>query len=374
MRILQISLQFAPNIGGLETHLSDLLVTLTQKGFNFFVLCYQPLSTKIDWEVYEKKNGAEILRIPWIAGFFYKLVKFPKLEFLYLFPGLFIFTPFIMIFRRPNIVHAHGLIAGAVAIFWGKLFNIKVIISTHSIYSFPRTGMYYSFAKKVFGSAKYILCLSRQSSKEILSLGIKKGKIRQFTYWIDLKKFRRVDRARSKLGWGKNFTVLFVGRLVLEKGIDVLLDSVKHWNRKINLVFIGTGPAEKMIQSAAEEIPSVKFVGKVDQQELPVFYSAADCVIVPSTHEEGFGRVIIESLACSTPVIASNRGAISEALDETVGKLISITSKSIKEEIEYFYRNPLKLKKLAKNTRNFVERRYSESNAKKIIHVYFELS
>jgi glycosyltransferase involved in cell wall biosynthesis len=115
-------------------------------------------------------------------------------------------------------------------------------------------------------------------------------------------------------------------------------------------------------------------LGKLDQNELPSYYGAADLLIVPSTHEEGFGRVILESLACGTPVIGSRRGAIPEAMDETVGRLIDVTPENIKEAVEYFYKNPKELKKLSKNARKFAERRYSERNVGKIIGAYMDKS
>lgn len=372
MNILQLSLQSAPNIGGLETHLSDLTKILSGKGFKVFVLCYQPLSTKTRWKIYEKCKEVEIFRIPWFFGFFYILIPFPKLEFLYLFPGLFLLTPILLTLKRVHIIHAHGLIAGAVAVFWGKLLKVKVVISTHSIYSFPKSGIYKTVARLIFGAAEYILCLSEQSLQEVYLLGIQKSKIHRFTYWIDLKRFRRISNAKKKLKWTENFIVLFVGRLIPEKGIEVLLKSVEGWNNKIKLVFVGSGPLEKAVRKASEKSPAIHLVGKINQDNLPVYYSAADCVIVPSVYDEGFGRVIIESLACSTPVIASNRGATSEVIDETVGRLIDVTHLNIKKKVEYFFRNPLKLKKLADNARNFTERRYSEYNANKIIDIYNE--
>ncbi|OGM08585.1 hypothetical protein A2159_03000 [Candidatus Woesebacteria bacterium RBG_13_34_9] len=122
--------------------------------------------------------------------------------------------------------------------------------------------------------------------------------------------------------------------------------------------------------SFQKKFSNIFYVGKLTQEQLPVYYSAADIVIVPSTHEEGYGRVILESLACGTPVIGSDRGAIPEAMNETVGKLIDITPENIKESVEYFYENTDKLKSLSNNTREYAEKRYSERNAIEIIKSY----
>jgi len=370
LKVLQLTAHFRPNIGGVETHLDDLVKALIKRNFIVIVLTYRPLTTKVRWKVYERNIGASIIRIPWLPYFFYPLIALPLLEFLYLLPGLFIVTPLVLVLKNPDVIHAHGLVAGFVACFWGKLFRKRVIISAHSIYSFPKKGVFRNFASWIFKTADYCLGLSKQSANEILSLGIVQAKVNNFTYWVDLEKFKRVNRAKLKLNWKNKFTVLFVGRLVPEKGLVPLLESLKSWNQNINLVIIGSGPLESKIKEISLKYKNVKFTGVVNQDNLGIYYSGSEILIVPSISEEGFGRVILEALACGTPVIGANRGAISEAIDETVGKLIDVNPENIKQTVEYFYIHQDELIKLAKNCRKFAERKYSEKNADKIIRTY----
>lgn len=370
MKVLQLTVHLFPNVGGVETHLNDLFQALLRKHWRIFVLAYQPLSTRTKWKIIERSKDFTILRIPWLRGFFEKLVHSPVLEFIYLVPGLFIVTPFIIIFYKPNIIHAHGISAAVSAAFWGKIFKIRTIVSLHSIYSFPKKGVYHNFIRLLLNNCDVVLSLSKKSNEEMRNLGIEKNKTKVFTYWIDLQKFQRVQSAKKLLGFEGEFIVLFVGRLIREKGISELLKSASLWDNKIKLVIIGSGPMEDFILKEIHGSVNVTFVGKVDQQNLATYYSAADCLIVPSTSEEGFGRVIIESLACETPIIASDRGATREAMDETVGKFIKVSPENIKEAVNYFYKRPNELKKLSQKTRKFVERRYSEVNVETIIKVY----
>lgn len=370
MRVLQISAHFSPNVGGVETHLNDLVRVLVNKNFDIFVLTYSPLTTKTKWKVFESGKNLTIFRIPWIAGLFYKLVGWPILEFLYLLPGLLLLTPFVILTFNPKIIHAHGLVAGFVGVFWGRLFGKKVIISTHSIYNFPQKGIYKDFASWIFNNADYCLGLSKQAANEIKSLAIDKRKVKNFTYWVDLEKFNKVNNAKNKLGWREKFVVLFVGRLVTEKGVQLLLESVKNWDKDIGLKIIGSGPLEKKVKKLASESPNVDFIQGIDHDNLPIYYSGSDVLIVPSIHEEGFGRVIIEALACGTPVLGANRGAIPEAIDDTVGRLVNIMPENIKEAVEYFFEHKAELEKLARNSRKFAERRFSEKNAETIIKSY----
>ncbi|MDO8638381.1 MAG: glycosyltransferase family 4 protein [Candidatus Daviesbacteria bacterium] len=370
MKVLQLTVHLSPNVGGVETHLNDLFNALIKRDWKVFVLAYQPLSTKTNWKTFEKEKNLTILRIPWLRGFFEKLVHFPIIEFIYLIPGLFLITPFVIISYRPSVIHAHGISAAISAIFWGKLFNIRTVISLHSIYAFPKKGLYHDFVKLLFENCDFILSLSNKSNEEVQLLGIKKQKTNVFTYWVDLQKFKKIPSAKKRLGWEGKFIVLFVGRLIQEKGIKILIEAASLWDKKINLVIAGSGLLEKYILEQSKKIKNISFVGKVSQDNLRMYYSGADCLIVPSTSEEGFGRVIIESLACETPVVASKRGAIPEAMDETVGRFIDVTPENIKQEIYFLYKNPSFLKKLATNSRQFAERRYSESNVATITKAY----
>lgn len=370
MKILQISAHYYPNVGGVETHLLDLVSGLNEQSFNVFVLSYRPLTTKTDWKIFEKNNKKTILKIPWIPDLFYNLVTQPILEFLYLFPGLFFTLPFVLVFYQPNVIHAHGLVAGTVAAFWGKIFRKRVVISLHSIYNFPQHGLYSGFVRLVLNRADAVMCLSKKSAKEIENLGILKKKIKVFTYWVDLKKFKQDTKAKEKLGWKGKFIVFFVGRLIPEKGIVELLDAAKIWNKKITLVIAGYGPLESYIKNQENKIKNLSFLAKIGNDQLPLYYSAADLLLVPSVHEEGFGRVILESLACGTPVIGSNRGAIPEAMDETVGELIDVSPQSIKRSVESLYKNRSKLKLLSSRARKFATLRFSQRNIKTIIESY----
>jgi len=370
MRILQLTVHFSPNVGGVETHLNDLVEGLTNKNYNVTVLTYRPLMQEAKWKMYEKGKNLEIIRIPWIKGFFYKYVKHPILEFIYLAPGLFIVTPFIILFKNIDVIHTHGLTAGFVGVFWGKILGKRVITTTHSIYNFPKEGFYRNFTRWIFNNSDSVLTLSKQSKKEIVSLGVPENKVKVFTYWIDLNVFKKVLTAKKDLGWSDKFVVLFVGRLVEEKGIKELLEAAQIWDKNITLAIVGSGPIEGDIEKIKRN--NLIYLGRIDNDKLPLYYSASDLLIVPSTSEEGFGRVILESLACGTPVIGSNRGAIPEAMNDSVGKLIDVTPVNIRDTVEYFYKNPTILKSLANQSRKFAVDKYSSKNLDTIIKAYAE--
>lgn len=374
-KVLIVSIGYKPNMGGLETHLQDLVNTLIKRDWYPTVLTYKPITAQASSKFHEKTEKLEIFRIPWFGNFFYKLVQTPFWEFIYLAPGLFLALPFLLITKGGDIgvIHSHGLVAGFPSVFWGKLFGKKVITTTHSIYNFPKTGLYKRFATWIFEQSDKILTLSRQSKREVEDLGINKNKVKVFTYWIDTEKFKAKNlkqKVREELGINGRFVVFCASRLVPEKGIRELLQAACLWNKKIILAIAGTGPLEDEIKDYAKKCQTIFYFGRLDPEQMPNYYSASDLLVIPSIHEEGFGRVILESLACGTPVIGSNRGAIPEAMDETVGMLININPENIKKAVEFLYNNPKILLSLSKNCRNFAINRYSEKNALVIIDSY----
>jgi D-inositol-3-phosphate glycosyltransferase len=132
---------------------------------------------------------------------------------------------------------------------------------------------------------------------------------------VNLDLFRSIEKesARNHLGFNGEEIILFVGRVVPLKGIDKLLMAMAYLEerQKLRLVVIG---GDDHCQDEVERLKAlsknlqihdaVTFLGLVDQEELPYFYSAADLCVFPSYYES-FGLVGLESLACGTPVVAT---------------------------------------------------------------------
>jgi D-inositol-3-phosphate glycosyltransferase len=141
---------------------------------------------------------------------------------------------------------------------------------------------------------------------------------------VNLKLFHPIDKrlARQELGWGDDKIVLFVGRIDPLKGIDRLLGAIARLpdTHGLRLMLIGgDGQSESEIErlhqlTRALGIPDlVTFLGLIKQERMPYFYSAADVCVVPSYYES-FGLVTLESLACGTPVVATDVGDIKKII------------------------------------------------------------
>ena len=129
--------------------------------------------------------------------------------------------------------------------------------------------------------------------------------------------------ARSTTSESREFTVLFVGRLVARKGVPVLLEA---WTRaslpNARLVIVGDGPERAVLEARATELgiePSVDFRGRVTDAELAAAYSTADLFVLPAVLDahgdtEGLGVVLLEAMASHIPVLASAAGGITDVV------------------------------------------------------------
>jgi D-inositol-3-phosphate glycosyltransferase len=135
---------------------------------------------------------------------------------------------------------------------------------------------------------------------------------------VNLDLFRPIKReiARCYLGLNGESIIVFVGRIVPLKGIDNMLKAMTYLERerRTKLVVIGGDEHSqsemqrlKSLSRSLKIHESVIFLGLVKQEMLPFFYSAADLSVVPSYYES-FGLVVLESLACGTPVVATKVG------------------------------------------------------------------
>ena len=136
---------------------------------------------------------------------------------------------------------------------------------------------------------------------------------------VDLSRFRPMSKRQSRehLGYGEEKNILFVGRLEPLKGLDVLFKAVASLEDTasitVNVVGGDENSQEKTrLQDLARRMKlteSVRFIGSVGQDELPIHYNAADVCVLPS-HYESFGLAALEASACGRPVVASEVGGL----------------------------------------------------------------
>lgn len=143
---------------------------------------------------------------------------------------------------------------------------------------------------------------------ELVEIGARPDNISVVLHGVDLDLFSPpVDRAalREKLGMTAQ-TVLCVGYLVDNKGIDLAIRAIARLS-DVRLMIAGTGPCEIALKALAESLgvrDRIDFLGHVDQDSLPELYGAAD-VVANCSAREGISNVLLEAMACGTPLVAT---------------------------------------------------------------------
>lgn len=141
-------------------------------------------------------------------------------------------------------------------------------------------------------------------------LGADRRKLNVFRNGVDLERFHCMERSlsREKLGMPERTIFLSVGHLVERKGHHIAIEAMQSLPRDMRLAIVGSGPERRNLESLAVRFgvqDSVIFAGAIPNSELKWWYNAADALLLCSSRE-GWANVLLESMACGTPVIATS--------------------------------------------------------------------
>ena len=236
-----------------------------------------------------------------------------------------------------DLIHSHYWLSGRLGSWVQDRWNIPHIVMFHTLGTVKNIAgvadrepdLRIATEKKLARTCQRILAPTDREKENLVKYCQPSAeKIGVVPCGVNLDLFRPMDKAaaRQRLGFDEDESiVLYVGRFDPIKGIDRLLEAMaylKHLQRMRLVIIGGDGPDTPEYQnlqrlSAKFGIQkSVRFVGRVEQNKLPPYYSAADALVVPSYYES-FGLVGLESLACGTPVVATPVGAMERILEDS---------------------------------------------------------
>jgi teichuronic acid biosynthesis glycosyltransferase TuaC len=216
---------------------------------------------------------------------------------------------------------------GVAAILLGRHFDKKVTITARGSdltkipqYRLPRKMILWA-AQEAHG----IITVCQALKTSLIDLGVPENKIRVLRNGVDLTLFRPADREAARRRYGfEGTTLLSVGHLIPRKGHDLAIKALQYLPQK-RLMIVGDGPEYSRLRDLAERIGvdnRVRFLGQLAHDELPGIYTAADLSLLLST-QEGWANVILESMACGTPVVATDAGGTPEVITTPlVGELV----------------------------------------------------
>jgi glycosyltransferase involved in cell wall biosynthesis len=355
MKILQTPVRFYPYIGGVENYVLELSAELAKRGHKVKVICAnEPKSRKI-----ETIKGIMVKR----EGYIGKIAN----------TNISLSLPYNLLKENFDVIHAHfptpwncdwSMIASI-------LKNKPLILTYHNDIINHQT---HSILAKIYSSTllKFIL----KNAKTIIidqpkyinySKFLKKykNKIVTIPVGIDTKIFKPLKQKKSKN------TLFFLGildKFHRYKGLDYLIKALAKVKQKIpniKLIVGGKGELAEEYEELTRNLGlenNIRFAGYIEEKNLIRLYNQSQIFILPSVgHEEGFGIVLLEAMACKTPVICTNIVGVAEDVGKSNAGIV-VRPKDIEElshAILHILKNNAVRRKIGENALKLVRQKYS---------------
>jgi D-inositol-3-phosphate glycosyltransferase len=312
------------NTGGMSVYIRELCRELGRQGH--LVDVYTRAHNPVHDQIIELGKNARLIHL--------KAGQEEEIDKLAIYPHLAEFACEVENFRKHNglhydLIHSHYWLSGWVGRWIQRLWNIPHITMLHTLGAVKNAiGIGVSEPDLRINSEKVLIkdChriiapTEREKEYLIHYCDASPEVISVIPCGVNLDLFRSIEKeiARGHLGFDGKGIILFVGRIVPLKGIDKLLTAMTYLEKRKRLQLVVIGGDEhcqdeaerlKSLSQSLQIHDSVTFLGLINQEKLPYFYSAADLCVVPSYYES-FGLVALESLACGTPVVATKVGDI----------------------------------------------------------------
>ncbi|MEX2574612.1 MAG: glycosyltransferase [Balneolaceae bacterium] len=325
MRLLFITQDFPPGIGGIQTYSAEHAARISQLCDDFLLVC--PDDSESEAEDVNHPFDISRIRIP------ANLLFIPLFRML---PRLLKTRPFDATFHSqwqtvwPAVkARERGLVS-------------RVFVAAHArellfnpYEGIPILGREYRRKREyLLNSVDHFFPVSNYTAGLLMAQGVPRDKITVIINGTDPQLFKPMDSSRLKkeLGLENSVTLMTVTRLVKRKGIDTVLHAISSLRdefENIRYIILGTGPEEKKLKDLVKRLgmdSCVHFLGKVNYRDLPRYYNVSDLFVLSSRTElpdvEGFGIVFLEANACEKPVIGTDSGGVSSAIEHNRTGLI----------------------------------------------------
>ena len=268
--------------------------------------------------------------------------------------GLFLFLsvlPALVRLRREfrfEVIDAHFVYPeGLAAVLAGWVLRVPVTITLRGMlpllapFRLRRPQLRFALRR-----AARIVAVSESLKRDAVALGIPPEWVRVIGNGIDPERFQPIDRteARRRLGLAEHGPLLVsVGTLAPRKGFHLVIEAVAKLEERwptLRFAVVGGDGAEGAMEAELRQLAArlkvedrIVFAGPRQSGELAAWYSAADLFVLATAHE-GCPNVVLEALACGTPVAATPVGSIPELIDPMVGVIVERTVESIAAGID----------------------------------------
>jgi glycogen synthase len=272
MKILVGSHHFAPSIGGIETASELLAREFVKLGHEVRVITQTPDGEDFPFAVIRQPGGRELMRqVSWCD-----------------------------VFLQNNI---------SLRTVWPLLFVRRPLFVVHQTWIGRKAGSFpYSWLKRFVLRFASSIAISKAVADDLPTPAV----IIPNPYDDEVfRRFEGTDRARD---------LAYVGRLVSDKGVDLLIEALsilRESGTETRLTVVGDGPDHSKLETQVAELAlqsSVEFVGSVNSLQLAEILNHHRVLVVPSRWPEPFGIVALEGIGCGCAVVGSDQGGLPEAI------------------------------------------------------------
>jgi len=330
LSVMMLTWEFPPRIiGGISPHVYYLSKSLTRKGMKVYVVtCDFPGAPQ-----HEVLDGVEIFRIdsyknpsPDFATWVYLMNVNMQKEAASIIKSLN---------GNVDVLHAHDWLVATAGIGLKHVFRKPLFATIHSTEIGRRNGIHFDYERMIheteawltYEAWKVICCSDYMVAHVRWAFGLPADKQIMIPNGVNADVYAEIEKTdltqfRIKFASPEEKIVLFVGRLVYEKGVHVLVNAIPKVLEKVNakFVIVGNGYMKEQLSGLVKSLgiaQKVLFTGFVDDETLRKLQICADVSVVPSLFEP-FGIVALEAMAAKSPVVVSDTGGLGEIVDHDV--------------------------------------------------------
>jgi 1,4-alpha-glucan branching enzyme len=234
-----------------------------------------------------------------------------------------------------DVFHAHDWLVATAGIGLKHVFRKPFFATMHSTEIGRRNGIHFDYERMIheteawltYEAWKVICCSDYMVQHVKWAFGLPPDKLNMIPNGVNAEVYTKNDKEslaqfRSKYALPEEKIVLFVGRLVYEKGVHVLVNAAPKVLEKTNAKFIivGNGYMKDQLSTLANGMGlahKIMFTGFVDDETLRKLQRCADVSVVPSLFEP-FGIVALEAMAAKSPIVVSDTGGLSEIVNHDI--------------------------------------------------------